>query len=219
MSLAMGQQGGAHLERALWESRAHPSCSTHGTGSSPAPVSVPIAVFIENKEASSVLQRQRRANSNRLEEVIPGNLERECIEETCSYEEAREVFENEERTVSIAAAKWQHPVPSSPHLYKPFRWGTEGAEEGTARRKLTGPRAGLAWLILICAPPVGLGNCFRSFVSHHWDYGGGDFPASPFLCLWSHLGTTSIRQHPEIRKQRKLFFFPFADAVLANIRW
>uniref|UniRef100_A0A8C3V0T4 Coagulation factor IX n=1 Tax=Catharus ustulatus TaxID=91951 RepID=A0A8C3V0T4_CATUS len=51
------------------------------------------------KEASSVLQRQRRANSNRLEEVIPGNLERECIEEKCSYEEAREVFENEEQTM------------------------------------------------------------------------------------------------------------------------
>ncbi|NWI15438.1 FA9 factor, partial [Crypturellus soui] len=59
----------------------------------------PIAVFLENKEASAVLQRQRRANSNRLEEVIPGNLERECIEEKCSYEEAREVFENTEKTV------------------------------------------------------------------------------------------------------------------------
>ncbi|NWU25474.1 FA9 factor, partial [Dyaphorophyia castanea] len=55
-------------------------------------------VFIQNQEASSVLHRHRRANSNRLEEVIPGNLERECIEEKCSYEEAREVFENEERT-------------------------------------------------------------------------------------------------------------------------
>ncbi|NWI06636.1 FA9 factor, partial [Tichodroma muraria] len=57
-------------------------------------------VFIASKEASSVLQRQRRANSNRLEEVIPGNLERECVEEKCSYEEAREVFENEEKTVN-----------------------------------------------------------------------------------------------------------------------
>ncbi|NXE68279.1 FA9 factor, partial [Calcarius ornatus] len=56
-------------------------------------------VFLGSREASSVLQRQRRANSNRLEEVIPGNLERECIEEKCSYEEAREVFENEEKTV------------------------------------------------------------------------------------------------------------------------
>lgn len=52
-----------------------------------------------------MLHRQKRANSNRLEEVIAGNLERECIEEKCSFEEAREVFENEEKTVSMAAAK------------------------------------------------------------------------------------------------------------------
>lgn len=62
------------------------------------------AVFLGSREASSVLQRQRRANSNRLEEVIPGNLERECIEEKCSYEEAREVFENEEKTVSACCS-------------------------------------------------------------------------------------------------------------------
>ncbi|XP_064318995.1 coagulation factor IX [Phalacrocorax carbo] len=59
------------------------------------------AVFIENKEASSVLSRQKRANSNRLEEVIPGNLKRECIEEKCSFEEAREVFENTEKTMEF----------------------------------------------------------------------------------------------------------------------
>ncbi|XP_025891702.1 coagulation factor IX [Nothoprocta perdicaria] len=58
-------------------------------------------VFMENREASAVLQRQRRANSNRLEEVIPGNLERECIEEKCSFEEAREVFENTEKTMEF----------------------------------------------------------------------------------------------------------------------
>uniref|UniRef100_A0A8C3C2R5 Coagulation factor IX n=1 Tax=Cairina moschata TaxID=8855 RepID=A0A8C3C2R5_CAIMO len=58
-------------------------------------------VFIENKEASAVLHRQRRANSNRLEEVISGNLERECIEEKCSFEEAREVFENTEKTMEF----------------------------------------------------------------------------------------------------------------------
>lgn len=93
-------------------------------GQSPAsPVPVPTSVFIGSKEASSVLQRQRRANSNRLEEVIPGNLERECIEEKCSYEEAREVFENEEKTVS--ATFWQPLVPSS-------SWGT-GQQEGAAR--------------------------------------------------------------------------------------
>ncbi|NXN30274.1 FA9 factor, partial [Nycticryphes semicollaris] len=77
------------------------AASHHGTCSFPAPLSFQITVFIENKEANSVLQRQRRANSNRLEEVIPGNLERECIEEKCSFEEAREVFENTEKTVSL----------------------------------------------------------------------------------------------------------------------
>lgn len=31
---------------------------------------------------------------------MKGNLERECIEEKCNFEEAREVFENVEKTVS-----------------------------------------------------------------------------------------------------------------------
>ncbi|XP_045444757.1 coagulation factor VII isoform X2 [Pipistrellus kuhlii] len=54
------------------------------------------AVFITQEEAQSVLHRQRRANSF-LEELRPGSLERECKEEQCSYEEAREIFRNTER--------------------------------------------------------------------------------------------------------------------------
>lgn len=34
-----------------------------------------------------------------------GNLERECIEEICDYEEAREVFEDDDKTVSIKHLK------------------------------------------------------------------------------------------------------------------
>lgn len=34
-----------------------------------------------------------------MEEMKQGNLERECREEACSYEEAREVFEDTEQTV------------------------------------------------------------------------------------------------------------------------
>ncbi|CAN0291439.1 unnamed protein product [Lampetra fluviatilis] len=45
-----------------------------------------------------VLARARRAN-NGLEELRKGNLERECMEERCSFEEAREVFENIDTTV------------------------------------------------------------------------------------------------------------------------
>uniref|UniRef100_A0AAR2L688 Growth arrest-specific 6 n=1 Tax=Pygocentrus nattereri TaxID=42514 RepID=A0AAR2L688_PYGNA len=49
-------------------------------------------VLTENK-ASQFLTRHRRANSI-FEESKKGNLERECIEELCSKEEAREIFEN-----------------------------------------------------------------------------------------------------------------------------
>ncbi|XP_008846641.1 coagulation factor VII [Nannospalax galili] len=55
------------------------------------------SVFITQKEAHSVLYRQRRANSF-LEELWLGSLERECKEEQCSFEEAREIFQTTERT-------------------------------------------------------------------------------------------------------------------------
>ncbi|XP_075056135.1 coagulation factor VII [Mixophyes fleayi] len=57
-----------------------------------------LAVFIQSKEADSVLKsRIKRANSF-FEELKSGSLERECIEETCSYEEAREIFKDDKRT-------------------------------------------------------------------------------------------------------------------------
>ncbi|NXP41895.1 PROZ protein, partial [Leiothrix lutea] len=54
------------------------------------------AVFISADDANSVIKRQRRASSLLLEELRQGSLERECLEERCTYEEAREVFENDE---------------------------------------------------------------------------------------------------------------------------
>lgn len=57
------------------------------------------SVFLKQEEASNILQRQRRANSF-FEEIKLGSLERECIEERCSYEEAREIYRDTERTVS-----------------------------------------------------------------------------------------------------------------------
>lgn len=59
-----------------------------------------LSVFLRRDDANSVLRRSRRANSGFLEEVKGGNLERECIEEVCDYEEAREVFEDDDLTVS-----------------------------------------------------------------------------------------------------------------------
>lgn len=58
-------------------------------------------VFVSQQVASGVLIRQRRYNSGKLEEVLyKDNLERECREETCTMEEARECFEDNEKTVS-----------------------------------------------------------------------------------------------------------------------
>uniref|UniRef100_A0A672G0F6 Coagulation factor IX n=1 Tax=Salarias fasciatus TaxID=181472 RepID=A0A672G0F6_SALFA len=61
-------------------------------------VSFSEAVFVPQHTAHTVLRRQRRHNHG-LEEVFQkANLERECREEVCSMEEAREVFENDEKT-------------------------------------------------------------------------------------------------------------------------
>uniref|UniRef100_A0A8C0TB84 Vitamin K-dependent protein S n=1 Tax=Canis lupus familiaris TaxID=9615 RepID=A0A8C0TB84_CANLF len=55
------------------------------------------ANFLSKEHASQVLVRKRRANSM-FEETKKGNLERECIEELCNKEEAREIFENDPET-------------------------------------------------------------------------------------------------------------------------
>lgn len=49
--------------------------------------------FLSQNKASQFLLRHRRANTL-FEEGKKGNLERECIEELCNKEEAREIFEN-----------------------------------------------------------------------------------------------------------------------------
>ncbi|NXF63924.1 FA7 factor, partial [Ciccaba nigrolineata] len=55
-------------------------------------------VFMRKDEAHEVLKVHKRANYF-LEEIRPGNLERECNEEKCSFEEAKEIFHSQEKTV------------------------------------------------------------------------------------------------------------------------
>lgn len=57
-----------------------------------------VLAFLDDKDAHSILKRFPRANGF-LEELKKGNIERECVEESCSFEEANEVFEDKERTV------------------------------------------------------------------------------------------------------------------------
>lgn len=57
-------------------------------------------VFIEKQNADKFLERTKRANSF-FEEMRKGDIERECNEERCSKEEAREAFEDQEKTVRM----------------------------------------------------------------------------------------------------------------------
>ncbi|XP_078415682.1 coagulation factor X-like isoform X1 [Cetorhinus maximus] len=61
------------------------------------PTGAEIPVFLTNEKANSVLTRLRRANGF-WEEFKEGNVERECIEERCSYEEVREIYEDDQKT-------------------------------------------------------------------------------------------------------------------------
>ncbi|XP_078420767.1 coagulation factor X-like [Cetorhinus maximus] len=58
------------------------------------------SVFYQKNKANRVLRIQKRANWF-WEEVKAGSLERECIEESCSFEEAEEIYKSHERTVRI----------------------------------------------------------------------------------------------------------------------
>ncbi|XP_030622602.1 transmembrane gamma-carboxyglutamic acid protein 4 isoform X2 [Chanos chanos] len=55
-------------------------------------------VFVEEENANKFLGRHLMFNRFDFEIFTPGNLERECYEEICNYEEAREVFENTQDT-------------------------------------------------------------------------------------------------------------------------
>ncbi|NXA42065.1 FAXD protein, partial [Eudromia elegans] len=61
-------------------------------------------VFMRKDKAHEVLSVHKRANYF-LEEIRPGNLERECIEEKCSFEEAKEIFHSREKTPNTSFSK------------------------------------------------------------------------------------------------------------------
>ncbi|XP_074663092.1 uncharacterized protein LOC141915457 [Tubulanus polymorphus] len=75
--------------------------------------------FLDEKKAKGFLapnphRRVKRANFGFLEELLQGNKERECEEETCNFEEAREVFENDQATHRYWARK-HDPNDCSPY--------------------------------------------------------------------------------------------------------
>ncbi|XP_037384506.1 vitamin K-dependent protein Z [Talpa occidentalis] len=75
------------------------------------------SAFLPAAEAARVLGRGRRAGAYLLEELLQGHLERECLEEVCAYEEAREVFEDDARTDAF----WQQYRGGAPCASQPCR--------------------------------------------------------------------------------------------------
>ncbi|XP_061702089.1 transmembrane gamma-carboxyglutamic acid protein 2 [Syngnathoides biaculeatus] len=56
------------------------------------------SLLVDEQSANAFLSRSLLYNSWDFELVVPDNLERECWEEICAYEEAREVFEDDTQT-------------------------------------------------------------------------------------------------------------------------
>ncbi|XP_029473179.1 vitamin K-dependent protein C [Rhinatrema bivittatum] len=73
-------------------------------------------MFLKKNKANQVLRLQKRAN-HFLEEMKQGNLERECYEETCSFEEAREIFKAQEKTMEF----WFHYKDLNPCKENPCK--------------------------------------------------------------------------------------------------
>lgn len=70
--------------------------------------------MVEEKLAVSFLSRSLLYNSWDFELVVSDNLERECVEEICSFEEAREVFEDDIK--AVIQMHCGHPLTMSRQL-------------------------------------------------------------------------------------------------------
>lgn len=67
-------------------------------------------VFLDGQSALSFMSRSLLYNHWDFELVVSGDLERECQEEVCNYEEARECFENDDLTVRLLRV-YLHVMP------------------------------------------------------------------------------------------------------------
>ncbi|XP_023681813.1 transmembrane gamma-carboxyglutamic acid protein 2 [Paramormyrops kingsleyae] len=72
-------------------------------------------VFLPEQPATSFLSRTLLYNSWDFELVVPGNIERECMEEVCTYEEAREVFKDK-ATTDAFWDKYTHQQAYAPKM-------------------------------------------------------------------------------------------------------
>ncbi|XP_034567511.1 transmembrane gamma-carboxyglutamic acid protein 2, partial [Notolabrus celidotus] len=101
-------------------------------------------VQVDEQSASSFLSRSLLYNSWDFELVVADSLERECAEEMCSYEEAREVFEDD----VLTEAFWTKYVNS---------------QESTPRVDVSGLVAGIVAVLVIALIATVLGiYCYKA---------------------------------------------------------
>lgn len=92
-------------------------------------------VFVDEGDANSFLGRHLLFNRFDFEIFVPGNLERECYEERCSYEEAREVFEN---------------IPDTDQFWKEYMADKDKGSRVDVTSLLVGLIAGGVSLVIFC---------------------------------------------------------------------
>lgn len=79
-------------------------------------------MLLRAREAAQFLRPRQRRAYQVFEEAKQGHLERECVEEVCSKEEAREVFENDLETdyfyprYQECMRKYGRPEDKNPHF-------------------------------------------------------------------------------------------------------
>ncbi|XP_031694780.1 coagulation factor X-like [Anarrhichthys ocellatus] len=114
-------------------------------------------VILDRSSAVQVLfssSRRRRANSF-LEEVLPGDLERECQEEVCSQEEAAEIFQTREKTLEF----WYKYTNLNPCRTSPcLNGGLCSLDEGD--------------FLCLCPPQFHGKTCDSAVVECHYRNGG-----------------------------------------------
>ncbi|XP_054978267.1 vitamin K-dependent protein C isoform X2 [Sorex araneus] len=81
-----------------------------GVSGTPAPLD---SVFSSSKDAHQILRIRKRANTF-LEELRASSLERECMEEICDFEEAREVFQDVDKTLAFWSKYFDEDQCSAP---------------------------------------------------------------------------------------------------------
>ncbi|ELW47496.1 Growth arrest-specific protein 6 [Tupaia chinensis] len=102
----------------------------------------PPAVLLRAREAAQFLRPRQRRAYQVFEEAKQGHLERECVEELCNREEAREVFENDPETACLQSELGQQVV--GPGVLSAFcsLCGVLGGPPGRHRESESGLAAG-----------------------------------------------------------------------------